>query len=63
MIGTCPPFVNLLTFSPIMKRLPWFSQLPGGTRFWTNNFQTAVDWLRTDDNGKSLLELKRLAKN
>jgi len=28
-------------------------------RFWTNNFQTAVDWLRTDDNGKSLLELKR----
>ena len=26
-------------------------------RFWTNNFETAVDWLRIDDGGKSLLDL------
>ena len=26
-------------------------------RFWTNNFETAVDWLRIDDGGKSLVDL------
>jgi hypothetical protein len=25
--------------------------------FWTNNFETAVDWLRLEDNGKSLVKL------
>jgi len=28
-------------------------------RFWTNNFQTAVEWFRAEDNGKSLLDLQR----
>jgi hypothetical protein len=28
-------------------------------RFWTNNFETAVDWLRIDDGGKSLVDLTK----
>jgi hypothetical protein len=27
--------------------------------FWTNNFETAVDWLRIDDKGKNLINLTR----
>lgn len=40
--------LELATLQPV-------SMIPG--LFWTNNFETAVDWLRMEDNGKSLFNL------